>query len=455
MFQKTKTLYFSYVLFFIAALACFFSVGLFSTKVFADTYQCDTPAQKQVCTDLLNQTEKDISNLNSELSVTKNQGQSLQRDIDVLTQEIKISELKIKQHNISIAELGKDIVVKANNINTLQGKIDDGKQSLGQIIRQTRQLDDFSLPEAFIGTNDISLALKDLDSFDSVHQAMQSTFTSLQDAKTENQTEKDSLSHQRDLEVDAKINVQEEKAKIAKNQTEQKRLLALNKSQQASYKTVIASKSAQAAQIRAALFKLAGAAAIPFEVALKYARAVQVKTGVDPAFLLAILKQESNLGANVGACYLSDITSGAGVNVSSGKIWSNLMKPSRDVQPFLNITSKLGFDPLKTKVSCPIAGAGGYGGAMGPAQFIPSTWKLFESRISAESGNSITNPWAPEDAFMASALYLSDLGASGSSYSAQIKAACKYYGSGGSTCSYGRSVMSYKTKLQSNIDLLN
>ena len=49
---------------------------------------------------------------------------------------------------------------------------------------------------------------------------------------------------------------------------------------------------------------------------------------------------------------------------------------------------------------------------MGPAQFIASTWVLFQDRITAALGLSTTpNPWNPQDAFMASSLYLSDLGA--------------------------------------------
>ena len=129
------------------------------------------------------------------------------------------------------------------------------------------------------------------------------------------------------------------------------------------------------------------------------------------------------------------------------------MKPTRDLDPFLDITSRLSLNPFNTAVSCPIAGVSGYGGAMGPAQFIPSTWKLFEKRLKDILGHD-ANPWAPKDAFMASGMYLTDLGAVGNSASAQNRAACKYYGSGGSSCSYSRSVAKLKTSIQSNIDLL-
>ena len=232
-------------------------------------------------------------------------------------------------------------------------------------------------------------------------------------------------------------------------------MITVNKTQEKNYEQVIKDRQAKAADIKAKLFKLAGGSmAIDFGTALGYAQSASAKTGVTPAFVLAILTQESNLGANVGKCYLTDSTTGAGVNVNSGKVWSNLMKATRDVQPFLDITSRLGFNAFKTVVSCPIAGVAGYGGAMGPAQFIASTWKLFESRLKDALGRE-ANPWMAEDAFLASAMYLSDLGAKAGTPSSELRAACKYYGSGGSTCSYGRSVQTLKNSIQADIDYLN
>ena len=90
---------------------------------------------------------------------------------------------------------------------------------------------------------------------------------------------------------------------------------------------------------------------------------------------------------------------------------------------------------------------------MGPAQFIPSTWKLFANRLQTILGH-FANPWAPADSFMASGMYLADLGAIGNSASAQSKAACRYYGSGGASCTYGNSVLKLKAGIQANIDLL-
>jgi hypothetical protein len=147
---------------------------------------------------------------------------------------------------------------------------------------------------------------------------------------------------------------------------------------------------------------------------------------------------------------------GSGVKISSGAAVKNVMKPSRDVQPFLLITKALGKDWATTRVSCPFTV--GFGGAMGPAQFIPSTWQLFAARISAAKGGAVANPWAAADAFMASSLYLADLGANSKTASAERNAACRYYsgkacGSSGNTF-YGDQVMARAIKLQVNIDLI-
>ena len=87
---------------------------------------------------------------------------------------------------------------------------------------------------------------------------------------------------------------------------------------------------------------------------------------------------------------------------------------------------------------------------MGPAQFLPSTWELFTDRLKNILGYT-ANPWEPKDAFLASSMYLNDLGGSGESTSAQSRAACRYNGSQTSTCSYSRSVMRLATNIQENM----
>ena len=172
---------------------------------------------------------------------------------------------------------------------------------------------------------------------------------------------------------------------------------------------------------------------IPFGDALKYAALASGKTGVRPALILAILTQESDLGKNQGSCLVNNLDTGDGTGKNTGTFFEKVMKAPRDTEPFKNITSRLGKDWKMTPVSCPPgtkwSSSRGYGGGMGPSQFIPSTWELFKDRLGNNLGlnaNDI-NPWNPEHAILATAVYMADLGASGGGYTAERNAACRYY----------------------------
>ncbi len=396
----------------------------------------------------LAQVEREQAETEKTLLNAQNQSASLERDILILNTKIKAAQLNIKAKNLLIETLGKDINKKQAKINDLEDHIARGVETLAQIMRKTDEIDSISFVEFIMSGNDLTKTFKDIDEFQSVQESLKTTFEKIRDDKTQTESEKLTLSKRKDQEVDAKIVIEAEKKNIELNEKEKKNLLTISKGSEKAYARELASKKAKAAEIRAALFTLRDADAIPFELALKYANEAQSSTGIRPAFLLAILTQESALGKNVGSCYLTDTNTGSGASIKSGTTFPNVMKPSRDIPPFIEITKSLGLDYTKTLVSCPIAGAGGWGGAMGPAQFIASTWMLFKDRVAKAIGVNTPNPWNPEHAFVASSFYLTDLGAANGSYTGEIRAACKYYGSGGSNCTYGRQVMSKADTIQ-------
>ena len=410
----------------------------------------------------LAQTEADIAKWQSILDSTKANTASLQQEAAILNAKIQQAKALIKKKTIAIAQLDQDILQKSIRIKGLEEQIDDGHDSMAQLLRKTNEIDSYSLPEVVLTNKNISDFFSDIDTFQSVNRSLGDLFIKIRTNKDLTEKEKKALDIQKDKEADTKAAAEIEQKKVQANEKEKEYLIKVNKTQEKTYAQVIVDQQAKAAQIRSKLFKLAGGGvAIPFGTALSYAQGAGSKTGIEPSFLLAILTQESNLGANVGQCYLTNADTGAGIGKNTGKIFQNVMAVMRkgdvnngDVKPFLEITGALGFNAFQTVVSCPIAGVGGYGGAMGPAQFIASTWNLLKNRLQSILGH-FPNPWDPEDAFLASAFYLSDLGASGTSYSAELRAACKYYGTGGSTCSYGRSVMNLKNNIQADIDYLN
>jgi peptidoglycan hydrolase CwlO-like protein len=429
-------------------------------KARADVILENAQADKARLEAELSNLEKEIAAKQKELDGQKGKSVSLSRDISILTAQIEKSKAEIKAKNLTIKKLGGEINTKSKKIEALSTKIEKEKESLAQLIRKEKQIEDMSIISLILSQDNISDAYGDIEAFSAIKKGIQDSVSEIRGIKVLTESERKDLEIKKNKETDTKFELESAKAKVEMTEAEKKNLLTISKGKESEYQKVLAEKAKRRSEILAAIFNLVGGSQkINFETALVYAREAEKQTGIDPAFLLAILTQESNLGSNVGQCYLTDIKTGAGVGANTGRAFKNVMKPmglagrKGDIDDFFSITTALGRDPFKTLVSCPIASAGGYGGAMGPAQFIPSTWSGYKSRLKSILGHD-ADPWNPRDAFMASSLLLTDKGAIGNVPSAQSRAACSYYGTGGSTCSYGNSVMKLKIGIQTNIDLL-
>jgi membrane-bound lytic murein transglycosylase B len=344
-----------------------------------------------------------------------------------------------------------------NTINSLSNKIEREHESLAQLLRNTNEFDNENIVHLLLSTDEsISNFYSDFESYASIKQAVKNSVDVIRGVKTQTEIAKQDLEKKQNAETDAKVELESAQEKVAQSETEKRKLLTLSKQTEAAYQKLAAEKRAQADKIRSALFPLRDSAAIPFGTALLYAENAAKKTGVRPAFVLAILKQESNMGENVGSCVIANLTTGETKGVTYGTIFPNGIHPTRDLPLLQTIVTALGRNPLTTRVSCPYNG--GYGGAMGPTQFIPSTWNGMSSRVASALGKSMADPWNPEDAIMASSMYLGDLGAGIGGYTAERTAALKYYAGGNwnkpTNAFYGNSVMAITVKMQTDIDLL-
>lgn len=443
--NKVKIFKYSLLSFFIILLA--FGLAFKNANVsFAETKE-EERARLQL---ELAELEKQIAEQEKIISTTQAKSASLSKDISLLQSQINKKQLEIKRIDNNIASLSDQISTKNTELNVLNKNLSRQKDALSNALRNMHSFDGVnSLINLVLGSRTISDFFEDADKIVTLQDAVNRNLEAIRDTTDQVNRVKEGLEDNKDTQLALKDEQRAEQRKIDANKAQKNTLLKETKGEEALYQKQLAEKKAKAAQIRAALFDFAGGAtkAIPFGDALALAEQAQAKTGVPAAFVLAILTQESALGANVGKCYISDRTSGAGYNINTQTQYTNVMKANRDLEPFIKITESLGLDPLRTVVSCPIPSAGGYGGAMGPAQFIASTWQEVAPRIGA------SNPWNAKDAIHASSQYLSDIGA-GSSYASQLKAACRYYGTGGATCSYGRSVMSKVDGIQEKIDYL-
>lgn len=138
--------------------------------------------------------------------------------------------------------------------------------------------------------------------------------------------------------------------------------------------------------------------------------------------MLGVLEAESRLGLNVGTgnwredmyqCYRS---------------LGYITKAEREKNAFHQICEELNLDPNNRSVSAePYYGCGG---AMGIAQFMPTTWMAYKDDVANLTGHNPPNPWLPKDAFTAAAIKLSRGGANQRTETGERMAYAKYLAGG-------------------------
>ncbi len=393
---------------------------------------------------------------------------SLERDIALLDARINQANLSIKARNLAITKLSQDISSKQKTIGQLSNKLTRELESLSQIIRKTDQVQAVSLPELVIGNESVADFFSDIDHFRTVEDALLKSYDVVQVSKQNTEEQKRTLEEKKIEEVELRKIQELERQRIEENKKAKDKILKETRGKEAEYQKILKARQKDAAAIRSELFVLQGSKAISFEKAYELALLVEKKTGIRPAFLLGIITEETNLGQNLG----------------TGS-WTVDMHPTRDAPVFKYITESLGLNPNNMPVSK--KPWYGYGGAMGPAQFIPSTWVCFagyintttgkcrkntdgswngpwqytqsKDRIGALTGNFPPNPWEPRDAFMAAGLYLEDSGGSAKTSRTEFIAAMCYLAGCGNVNKkslqfYGDDVMCLALKYQRNIDIL-
>lgn len=412
--------------------------------------------------------QKEIAEWQKVLDETKLKKNTLQGDVSILNAQIEQATKEIKQRTGKVALLNDEIKQKTATINSLETRINNDKILLANLLKKKDQNEVEPIFYLLMSSDDLSEMMTSVDNISTINKGLQDLFAELRDRQAVTEKAKNDLSVKKDQELDAQYEIELKKKQIAQNQTEKKQLLDFTARAESNYQQVLADRQRKAEAIRNALFNLRDTQGISFSQALEYAKFGSEKTGVRPAMILAILSQESDLGKNLGSCTIYDLASGKSQGVNTGRVFSQGIHPTRDLPVLSEILDELNRNPLTTRVSCPlITELGGnlfketgYGGAMGPSQFIPSTWKLYIPGLKSIFG-TYPDPWNAKHAITATALLMRDNGAGTATFTAERNAACKYYS--GRVCDsrtpantfYGNSVITKAAKFQEDIDFLD
>ena len=400
----------------------------------------------------LESVEKEIAEYEKLIATTQQEKKTLQNKINELKNQASKLSLQIESTNLNLQYLDVRIDETTTSIIKTTDKASATKENLANSLQSFYQLKQVSLLEILLGSGTISEFFDYSNALNNIQEKIQENIEELGVLKLTLNKQNEELGSDKD-ETQKLLAMQLlQKNDLEETESSKVYLLNVTKGNEEKYQQVLAESRQKANEIRARIYQLIGVKTqVTFGEALEIANWVSSRTGVRPAFLLAILTQESNLGQNVGTCNRP--------GDPPSKSWQEIMKPSRDQQPFLQICRELGLDPNTTPVSCPMFSGGkqvGWGGAMGPAQFIPSTWVAYKDQVSKITGNNPANPWDIRDAFVAAALYLSKWGATKQTRDAEWRAAMIYFS--GSTNTryrfYGDSVLAIADRYEKDISYL-
>ena len=381
---------------------------------------------RETLTRQLEALEREAEAIDKTIQSVQAEARTLKNDLKLLDNQIRQRELEIRRLTLVIRQTETDIVKKSVTIKELIKEISVSQRELAGSVRELAARSDDNLVEIMLSNDNLSDFFGALNSLESLQKKIQETLDGLRERKIKLEKEKAELEEFREEQQQAKAIQEVDKRGLGQKRLERDQLLKLTQGKESLFQELLKKKKTDIAAIRNQLFYLEKTG-ITAEEALKYARLAADRVGIRVAFLLALLEVETGRQFENG-----QITVGSNLGTGNWKTdmydcYVNLGRRTtaeKQKAAFFQITGELGLDPDKMPVSRkPNYGCGG---AMGPGQFIPTTWLLFNGRVAEIVGRSIASPWVVEDSFTAAGLFLADSGAKSKTKTGEIAAARTY-----------------------------
>ncbi|MDI9325539.1 MAG: hypothetical protein QM526_02045 [Alphaproteobacteria bacterium] len=348
---------------------CFFIISAYVIHIPVYAYDCtdNLPTDEYELQRALEACQDIIQKEQQELEKQKGFSQKTKTEIQVIAKEATKAQIEVKTSELQIKRLNNEIGEKRESIDTLRKKLETEQSLYAELVRRIDAQERRGIIPTLLSKNLLSSFFDRINDYESINSQLESSIKKINEITHQLNENIINLSDKRVEEEYAKRQLIVFKQQVEEKKKEKESVYNLQKEVEKKITTSISARAQRIADIQNRLFTLRGAGPIQFKDALAFAKVAHEKTGIRPAFLLGLIKHESDLGKNVGTGY-----------------WYKDTHPTRDAPIFPFITKALGLDPDTTKVS---ANPGfGWGGAMGPAQFIPSTWVCYGGFINTKTG---------------------------------------------------------------------
>lgn len=368
----------------------------------------------------LRQIKSQVSTYEKKSDILDQKSLTIESILGVLDGEIGSLEASISETQKSLNEIQQQVGNKEHELLLKEDEIDKRKVFLASYVRKLSSLDKKSTLEVLLEKNRVSEYFQEIENIIVFEERLGGLLRDLKKSKEELKGQKEDLEEVKSERMSLFAMQEEQRISLEKTKKDREDLLAETKQEQGSVLNMIEKSNAVASRLSSEITALQSLGTkIDFADAVTEAKAVSDLTGVRAAFLLGVLKVESNMGSNVG-----------------GGRYETDMNPAQ-WDRFKNICQELGYNPKDRPVSrkpCYRDSSGncsGWGGAMGPAQFMPSTWMGYRDQVSALTGHQPADPWNLRDALTAMGLKLAKVGGvTDHNKTAEKKAASMYLAGG-------------------------
>ncbi|MEA2097985.1 MAG: lytic murein transglycosylase [Patescibacteria group bacterium] len=390
--------------------------------------------EKEELKEEIKKVEEKIKKVNTELKSTQQKSRTLKREISIYNNKISKNELEIEETKLIIKESEMEIDEIKKRIEEGEIKKEKYKESLRNLIKLLYIYEQDSVFEVLIARNNLSDFFDGVAAIESVKDEVFESIVNLKNQKEElglrgkelieQQEEKDQL-----IQIRAYQNESLSELKIQNDE-----LLDVTKGEEKQFQQLLAENKNILPSLRAKLYDLQSLGEkIEFDDAFSASEYASSVTGVRQEFILAIFQVETRLGAFEGTGNWEDDMYKCYLRLSKyfpeNEAWY-INRANKEKNAFFEIVEQLNLDPNSVKLSAEPKSIG-CGGAMGFAQFIPSTWLAYKDRVSTITGHYPPSPWNLADSLVTMAVKLSDVpGVIDGNYNAEREAAGRYHGGG-------------------------
>jgi len=329
-------------------------------------------------------------------------------------------ESSLQKTSLALTEINESVNAKQQEISVKEFEITERKKILMEYVRKLNLMDKKTFLEILMEKPRISEYFREMESIVAFESRIKEMLNILSEKKVGLVEEREALKDEQDEQTSLYAMQEDQRIALERNRGDRADLLAETESEQYKLDNAISKQQDVANRLTAELTSMQSLGEkIDFSQALGDAQVVSRLTGVRTAFLLGVLRVESNMGNNVG-----------------GGRYRTDMNPAQ-WDRFKSICDSLGYDPDTKPVSrkpCyrdSSGNCGGWGGAMGPAQFMPSTWMGYKDQVAQVNGHNPPDPWNLQDALTAMGLKLAKVpGVTSHDRKAEHKASSIYLAGG-------------------------